>query len=340
MATLDVFNSNAFGLTSLSSQVEKLDYLPGLIGSLGIFEKAPVRTRTVWVDRREGELNLIQTSANGAPPDELTRDDRSAVPLKAVRLAKGATIYASEIASWRAFGTEDEQTVVMSEYARRMERVRQDMEYTHEKHRLGALQGILLDADGSTIYNYATEFGESIPGATSFELDQTGTDVRGLCNAMVRSVARSAKGAWVDGRTTLHALAGDEFYDALINHPTVRATYLNWAAAADLRENNAFGSFNYGGIVWHNYRGSDDNTEIAVATATAKFFPVGAVDIFKQVMAPADEFIPYVGAPGQNIYSMNLRDPSGRDAWVRNEQYSYPLYICQRPGVLRAATLT
>lgn len=340
MATLDAFNSDLFSLTSLSGKVDKLDYVPGLIGSLGIFEATPVRTRTVWVDRRAGEVNLIQTSANGAPPEELARDSRSAVPLKAVRLAKGATIYADEIASWRAFDTESEQTVVMTEYARRMERVRQDMEYTHEKHRLGALQGILLDADGSTIYNYATEFGESIPAATSFELDVAGTDVRGICNALVRSVARSAKGAWIDGRTELHALAGDAFYDALINHPTVRETYLNWSAAADLRQGTAFGAFTYGGITFHNYRGSDDNTEIAVNTNQAKFFPVNARDVFKHVMAPADEFMPYVGAPGQNIYSMNLRDPSGRDAFVRNEQYSYPLYICQRPGLLRAGTLT
>lgn len=340
MANMNVFESDAFSLTSLSGQVEKVDYVPGLIGSLGLFEPVPVRTRTVWVDRREGEVNLIQTSANGAPPEELIRDDRSAVPLKAVRLAKGATIYASEIASWRAFGSETENTVVMQEYARRMERVRQDMEYTHEKHRLGALQGILLDADGSTIYNYATEFGESIPAATSFELDVVGTDVRGICNALVRSVARSAKGAWIDGRTELHALAGDAFYDALINHPTVRETYLNWSAAADLRQGTAFGAFTYGGITFHNYRGSDDNTEIAVNTSQAKFFPVNARDVFKHVMAPADEFMPYVGAPGQNIYSMNLRDPSGRDAFVRNEQYSYPLYICQRPGLLRAGTLT
>ena len=92
MATLDAFNSDLFSLTSLSSKVEKLDYVPGLIGSLGIFEPVPVRTRTVWVDRRVGEVNLIQTSANGAPPDELIRDNRSAVPLQAVRLAKGANV--------------------------------------------------------------------------------------------------------------------------------------------------------------------------------------------------------------------------------------------------------
>lgn len=340
MATLDIFNSDAFSLTTLSGQVEKTDYVPGLIGSLNVFEPVPVRTRTVWVDRREGEVNLIQTSANGAPPEELVKDSRDAVALKAVRLAKGATIQAAEIAGWRAFGTESEQEVVMMEYNRRMQRVRQDMEYTHEKHRLGALQGTLLDADGSTIYSYATEFGEIIPAATSFELDVTTTDVRGICHALTRSIARAAKGAWIDGTTTLHALAGDAFYDALINHPQVRETYLNWSAAADLRGNAAFGAFTYGGITFHNYRGSDDNSEIAVATNTAKFFPVGARDVFKHVMAPADEFIPYVGAPGQNVYSMNLRDTSGRDAWVRNEQYSYPLYICQRPALLRAGTLT
>ena len=340
MATMDVFNSNAFSLTSLSGQVDKLDYVPGLLGSLGIFEPEPVRTRTVFVDRRVGEVNLIQTSANGAPPEELVRDARSAIPLQATRLAKGATVYASEIASWRAFGTEDEQTIVMQEYNRRMERVRQDVEYTQEKHRLGAIQGILLDADGSTIYNYATEFGESIPAATDFNLEVDTTDVRGICASLIRSVARAAKGAWIEGRTQLHALAGDAFYDALIVHPQVRQTYLNWSAAAELRQGVAFQAFTYGGITFHNYRGSDDNSEIAINTDQAKFFPVGAPEVFKHVMAPADEFMPYVGAPGQNVYSMNLRDPSGRDAWVRNEQYSYPLFLCQRPGLLRAGVRT
>jgi len=84
---------------------------------------------------------------------------------------------------------------------------------------------------------------------------------------------------------------------------------------------------------------SDDNSEIAVGTNDCKLFPVNAPGVFKQAIAPADEFIPYVGSPGQNMYSMTIRDKD-RDAWIRNEQYSYPLFLCQRPGVLRAATLT
>ncbi|WP_324699793.1 major capsid protein [Novosphingobium sp. RL4] len=85
----------------------------------------------------------------------------------------------------------------------------------------------------------------------------------------------------------MHALVGDAFYDALINHPQVRETYLNWSAAADLRGNISFGDFEYGGITWHNYQGTDDNSTVAVGVDNAIFFPVGAQDVFKKSMAPA-----------------------------------------------------
>lgn len=337
MATMDVFNSNAFSLTSLSGAVNKLDYKPQLLGELGLFDKMPVRAQNIFVDQRDGALNLIQTSNIGAPPEELKRDSRSAVSLKATRLAKSATIQAAEIASWRAFGTESDHTVVMSEVARRLERVRQDMELTHERHRLTALQGILLDADGSTIRNYFTEFNVSVPANVPFLLDTATTEIRTICHNITRSMARSAKGSFT-GSTTVHAICGDTFYDKLISHPNVKNTYLNWSAATDLRQNTAFGAFSFGGITFHNYRGTDDNSTVAVGVNDAKFFPVGASDVFVQAMAPADEFMPYVGTPGQELYAMTIQDRD-RQASVKLEMYSYPLYICQQPGVLRTGTV-
>ena len=341
MATMDIFNGDGFSLTSLSGAVENTDYKPELLGSLGIFTPEPVRTKNVFVDKREGELTLVKTSPRGAPVEELAKDSRSMISFQVPRLAKGNTIYASEVAEWRAFGTESEATVVATEYNRRMERVRRDIELTHENMRLGALHGKLLDSDGSVIYNYFTEFGEAEAAAVSFELDVATTDVRGVCNAIVRAMARSSKGAFTSS-TAVHALAGDNFYDKLISHPLVRDTYLNWSASADLRQGNAFQAFTFGGITFHNYRGTDDNSTVAVATDEVKFFPVGAEGVFKHIMAPADEFMPYVGAPGQNVYSMNVRDTAyaPNDRWVRNEQYSYPLFICQKPNVLRKGTLT
>jgi hypothetical protein len=340
MASMDIFASSAFSMTSLTGAIDKVDYVPQLLGSLGIFEPMPVRTRTVWVDRRDGALNLIPTSPTGAPPDELATDDRDAVALKTTRLAKGFTIYAEEVQGIRAFGSESEMTQVQSEYLRRMARVRTDMELTHEYHRLGALQGVLLDADGSTvIYDYFDEFGVTEAAAVSFELDVTTTDVHGVIKDLVRAMIRASRGAFTPG-TTIHAIAGDDFYDALVSHPNVEKFYLNQQAAASLQQTQGqvWESFRIAGVTFHNYRGTDDNSTVAVATNQAKFFPVGARDVFKKAMAPA-EFGPFVNTMGQDVYAMNIVDRD-RQAWSRGELYSYPLYLCQRPEVLRKATLT
>lgn len=336
MVAFNVLESDAFSMASLTEGLDSVDYKPSLLGSLGIFEPEPIRTQDVQIDRRDGDINLIKTSERGAPAEELNRESRSMVGLKTVRLAKSSTLMAHEIANIRAFGKETELQSVAMEFARRNARLVQDLEYTKEKHRLGALQGLLLDADGSTIYNFNTEFGESATAEIDFELDDDTTDVRAKCNQVVRGMAVSSRGAMGPG-SEVHALAGDEFYDDLIKHPQVRQTYLNWAAAADLREGMAYKAFTYGGITFHNYRGSDDGTEIAVGATKAKFFPVGARGVFKEVMSPADEFMPYAGQMGQSMYALRELDPSGLQQWVRAHVRAYPLFVCQKPRVLRSA---
>ena len=336
MASMDIFNNSAFSMTSLSGVVNKLDYQPQLLGELGIFEPMPVRTRTVFVDQRDGSLTLIPTSATGSAPSELDIDNRDAVPFKTTRLAKGFTLYAEEIQGIRAFGSETELEQVQGEFLRRLARTRADIELTQEHHRLGALQGKLLDADGtSVIYDYFAQFGESEPAAVNFALTTSTTDVRGKCAEVIRAMARSAKGAFTSA-TTVHSVVGDTFYDLLINHDQVRKTFEGWAAAADLRQGAAFNAFTYGGITFHNYRGTDDNSTVAVATDEAKFFPVGASGVFKKAMAPA-EFGPFVNTLGLDTYGMNIPDRD-RQAWTRGEIYSYPLFICQQPQVLRKGT--
>lgn len=337
MANMDVFNGDAFSLISLSHAIDRMPYTPQFLGQLGIFQATPVDQSTVWVDERDGEISLIQTSPRGAPPKELERDERKARPFKVPRITKGSTLYASQVAGLRAFGSDSEQERVMQEFMRRMDRVRNDVELTHEHMRLGALKGELVDADGSTIYNWFTEFGITPAADVVFAFNDATADIAGTARQMARDMARSSRGA-LGPNATRHALAGDEFYDALINHPQVRQTYLNWSAAADLRNQAAFGAFTYGGITWHNYRGTDDNSTVSVAANEAHVFPIGGNGVFQHIMAPFDEKIEYVGSPGQNTYAMTIRDLQ-RDFWVRGEIYSYPLFMCSRPEVLRKAVI-
>ncbi|WP_414901174.1 major capsid protein [Rhizobium cremeum] len=336
MASMDIFKDDAFSMVELSAAVREIEYVPQLLGSLGLFEEKGVYTRKIAIEKKGDSLSLIETSPDGAAPRQSIQNLANIRDFRTVRLADSFTLYASEVAEMRAFGTESELRVVQVEYAERMADVRTNMDLTHEFHRLGGLQGKLLDADGtSVIYDYFDEFDIAEPAAIDFGLDVATTDIRGQCHDITRSMARSAKGAFTTA-TSVHALVGDAFFDDFVNHPNVIRTYEGWAAAADLRQNLAFQSFPFGGITWHNYRGTDDNSTVAIGSDEAKFFPVGAKDVFKKFVSPANEFMPFIGTKGQDVYAMNIEDKD-RQAWVKGELYSYPLYMCVKPQVLRKA---
>ena len=346
MAHMDVFRQRPFHMVELSAAVQRAPYRPSFLGSLNLFTPKRVRTATVSVEDKGGVLTLIQTSERGAPLSEGEREKRNIRDFRTVRIARGHTLYAHEIDGIRAFGTDSELQSVQNEVAEIMSGetgLRAAVELTHEYMRLGAIQGIVLDADGSTLFNWFTAFGLSQPAEVDFDLDNAtpvSGAVRKVCNGIVRSMQRAAAGAWVPGRTYAMGLCGDAFWDDLTAHPEVRETFLNQQEASDLRSavGRAFSSFVYGDIVFVNYRGTDDNATVAVGTNSCKFFPVDAPGAFVSAFSPA-EFLPFVNTPGQDVYALVVEDKD-RQAWVRPEVYSYPLFMCTRPGMLLRAKRT
>ena len=334
MADMTIFLNDAFRAATLTTALNRRPHKPGFLGSLGIFVPKPVRTVTVAVESRNGTLSLIKTSERGAPLSQADADKRDIRDFRTVRVAKGDTLHAHEVQGIRAFGTTSELQQVQAEVAQRLSNLQDDVDLTHEHMMLGAIQGIVLDADGSTIRNWYTEFGISQPAEVDFELDDASTDVRGKCTAVVRAMQRAAQGGWLP-TTEVHALAGDGFFDSLIAHDHVRDTYLNQQSAVELRNGVAFDSVRFGGITFHNYRGTDDNSTVAIAAGECKFFPVGGKDVFEVAYSPAETF-DFTNTPGQPSYAMLIPDRD-RNAWIKPEVYSYPLHICTRPGMLQRA---
>jgi hypothetical protein len=136
--------------------------------------------------------------------------------------------------------------------------------------------------------------------------------------------------------TELYGLCGDQFFEKLITHPEVERTYLNWMAAAELRDETP-DVFRWGGVTFIDYRGTDDEETMHIADDEVHFFPVGGNEVFHQVFAPG-EFEPFINQPGRDIYALTIPDRD-RGAWVRLEIYNYPLYICTRPEMLRRGKL-
>lgn len=344
MLTMDVFKQDAFSATSLSAAVDKIGYVPNFLDTIGAFTPPPLgqpRTPDIWIESRGTEAALIQTSNRGATPAQKGGDDagRNAKNFRTVRLAQASRITPDLLQSIRLFGSETELKQLQTEIARRQFLIRRDFELTLENMRLGAVQGLLADADGSTLYNWATEFSQNIPTEVDFDLDNASPAsgiLRTRCTTAVRSITRGLKGLGGNA-VKIWAICGDEFWDLLIAHPEVRATYLSYAAAAALRDPVAWEVFNFGGITWTNYRGTDDTTTVAVGSTKAKFFPTGA-GIFQMAFAPAERF-GFVNTPGQQNYSWIVLDDD-RDMFADVEMYSYPLAVCTMPQALYRAKMT
>ncbi|MFT8430749.1 major capsid protein [Acetobacter orientalis] len=342
MSILDVFRNDAFSSISLTSAVDRVPFQPTGIGDLGLFEDLPIRTTALAVESRDQKLVIIPTSDRGAPPTERQTEKRQARYFEAPRLAHGDTVYATELQNIRQFGEESVLMQVQTEIARRLSGptgLTANMEYTWELHRLAAVQGLLLDADGSVLFDWAKEFQINRAKEIGFALDAQDPELGSLrrqCNVIVRNMMRQAQGVWLPS-TRVMAMCGDDFWDALITHKDVLTTYFNWEAAKELRKGTAFEAMDFGGISWFNYRGSNDNSTIAVATDKVKFFPQGAPGVFQRALAPG-EAVQWVNTPGMPIYIIPIFDRD-RNFWWRMEAYSYPLHICTRPEILMSGRL-
>lgn len=342
MAHMDIFKGDAFGTVEMTAALAKVPFKPSFLGGLGIFTPKPIRTLDASFEKKNGVLSLVQTTQRGGPLPQRENEKRDIRSIRTHRVADSSKLRADEVQSIRAFGSETELMSAQAEIMSRAIAVRSDIELTHENMRLGAVQGLVTDADGSTLVDWFDFWDISQPSEIDFDLDNANPAsgaVKKLCNGVLRTMQRKAQGAWLPG-TYAAALCGDNFYDDLTTHPEIVKTYLNQQAANELRGDyaNAFDSFRYGGILWINYRGTDDGTTVAVGTDKAKFFPVGAKDVFQHVMSPGESF-DFVNTPGQEFYTLMVYD-NDRNQWVAAEVYSYPLLACVRPEMLLRAKRT
>lgn len=341
--SLDVFNSDPFSAISLTAAIQRNPYQPTELGSLNLFTPVPMLTTALRVEERTGKLVLIPFSERGTAGKQRKTEQRTTRYFETPRLAHDDTIYAYELQNVVQFGQPQELMQVQQEVDRRLNGptgLNASMEYTKEYMRLGAIQGLCLDpGTAQPLYNWFDEFQIAQPAEFGFNLAaNVESTLRPLINQIIRAVARKAQGCWTPN-SRVGAICGDAFYDAFTTHKDVKQTFLNWSAAADLRAATgaAFDHFNFGGVEWINYRGSDDNTTIKVPDNKVKFFPIGAPGVFQEALAPGEAF-KWMNKPGQPIYIQPIIDRE-RDEWFKMEAKSYPLYVCTRPETLQTGRM-
>ena len=163
MATLDVFRADAFSITQLTAALNKMPYVPKRLGQLGLFKKQGINTTTVMIEEQNGKLMLIPSAARGSSPNVMGGKPRAARVFNILHLPLAANVMADDVQNIRSFGSESELQSVAEVVNDKLQDMRADFEATHEYHRVGAIQGKLLDADlaGTTLFDWFAEFGQT-----------------------------------------------------------------------------------------------------------------------------------------------------------------------------------
>lgn len=328
---LDVFNGEAYSCVSMTKAINKAPYIPGRLKNLFAFEG--IATLTIAAEERAGLISLIPTKPrNSGQTTKRTAEKRKVRNLSVVHLPYDDSVQADDVQGVRKFDSADQLETVDDKVNEKLAGLRQDHEVTHEYHRIAALQGKLLDADGTTeLLNLYTEFG-LVRETVDFALDDPKTEVKKKCSDVTRIIQGKLGGLSFSGIT---CQCGDDFWDMIVRHPAVKRAYERAAENNFAREDQRLtGGFMFCGIFFENYRGKVGDVDF-VPAASACFYAEGVPELFKHYGAPAN-WIETVNTIGLPIYAKQIPEPDG--SAVKCLSQSNPLIICRRPETLVGGT--
>lgn len=333
----DVFGDDAFGFANLTAAINQLPYVESRLGALGYFGgfTEGVETDSLIIDETEGQLQILQSRPRGAPPQKALKEKKAKARAVAIpHFQFEDRVMASSLMGKRKPGQNILESVASKVNDRFTWMLSGVVAPTLEIHRLNALRGILLDADGSILENFFDLF-DVAQQTVDFDFSVATTNIREVCVGAARLAEDTLAGIPFSG---LRGFASRGFFDKLVDHPTVRDTFIyqqGQVLRGDLRK-----GFEFGGIIWEEYRGmaglSGDMGRIAADEAL--IVPEGVMGMFRTYHSPAG-FLETVNELGQPLYAKVAPD------WKYNEHVDQlietnPLHINVRPSAVLRATAT
>ncbi len=330
---LDIFNGNAFNITSLTDAINNLPHKPARLGELDLFTAKGVTSRSIIIEEKDGVLQLLVSKPYGAPADVNRKQDRRGRPFIIPHFPLDDTVLAAEVQGIRAFGSQSETEGVAQVVTNKIASMRQSHEVTLEWLRIGAIKGVVFDGDTTTVlYNYFNEFNVHKQADQDWDMGTAGTAQPPKIMDALRKI-EIALGAMPYDH--IHCLMGNTLWDEFIINTSVKTAYERWAGGMDgqpggfLRSDMRKG-FWLGGMFFENYRGQIASTKF-IPDTEARIFPVGAPGLFQIFNAPAD-YIETVNTIGLPFYAKQERMAFDRGISINTQ--SNPLCICTKPRTL------
>lgn len=346
---VDIFSGDAFAVRALTDAINNVPPMYQKVNDLGLFQEKPVETTLVTVEIHDGVLNLIPSSDRGTPAPKNKSAKRVAKHFEIPRYALDDMILPSDIQNVRQFGNMNLKTPE-SVTAEKLIELSNKHDLTDKFLKVGALCGLVVDSAGVTILDIYAAFGKT-QKVVNIDFSSTTGSVRTAFSDIKRTMQKALRG---DTMKYVHALCSPGYFDKLITAADLKDAYANYmnnqatmlgmgiSSANPLRDDVRSG-FVFDGIFFEEYIGAGtvlDKKGAATTTDfipddTARFFPVGTTQTFREYQAPAD-WMETVNTPGLKKYAKVVPELGGRYVEVLSQ--SNTLQLCLRPDVLIKGT--
>lgn len=324
MPILDTFAPDAFTLQSLTASINNTLYAPGRISDMGLFQEQGISTLTAIIEERDGALDLVTPKPRNDAGNVLAKEgDRRVRSFVIPHMPQRDALMADEVQGVRAFGSESQSESLLVRLTEKLQRMRRNIDYTMEHHRLQAVMGNYMASDGATTSLF-TEFGVAQQTLGMGFSTSASSSARSKITTLQENIESALDG--VD-YANVHVICSSGFWKALIEDKDAKETYLNWTAAADLRQDPRE-SFVWQGVTWERYRGT---AAVKVTDDSAYAIPMGVPDLFLTRFAPANyaETVNTIGLP-YYAKSQMMDFEKGFEL----EAQSNALNICTRPRAI------
>jgi hypothetical protein len=332
MELQQALESEKFTLSSLTAAINNIELPPGRIGELGIFEERGIRTTTIEVEFKDGQIIIVPEKERGATGTSIDDRERKLYTFTAVHLPLEGSIYADDIQNVRAFGSESELMQLDALIAEKQEDQRMSLDATIEYQRAACLTGKVLGASGTVIVDLLDKFGVTNAQITN-PIDFT-KDLRPQLLKVKNDSKKNQKG--VKGKR-YRGLCSESFFAELMANPSFVQAFERQAEGAALRD-DVSGGVTWQGVTWEQY---DDEIpgkagQYLIPEGEARVFPEDKPKLFLTRFAPANysETVNTVGLP---YYAKS--EPKRMGKGVDLEAQSNPINICTNPLAVRRLTI-
>lgn len=325
MATLDIFQDDAFSVTSLSQTITDIPDVPTKLGDKGLFQEEGISTLSFMIERQGSSIKLLPTAPRGGVREPVALGPRKLIPLMAMHIPATFSVLADEVQGIRAYGSETEVEQAGTLVQRKMNVVRASMDLTHEHMRVGALKGQVKDANGDTLLDVYDAFGM----AQQTQFWNIAVAANGDPKASIitlKSMIRAKMGGRSFGRIRVICSLG--FFTALVQNTKMLKAWELWNQGAYLRADQVNGGdFEFAGVVFEVYDGGTSAGDF-IEDGIAYAYPEGVPGMFQSKFAPAD-YMETVNTQGLPFYAK--MEPMAFNKGVIGEAQSNPIHFNSLP---------